>query len=276
MRDSLNRLLRSAGTTRAVSAVASSLHLPFNRELTALTRMNALRDHAVWSNPRFDLQGLPVLVVGGLASSPLMLNPLLEWLGRIGTRPEIAPSRYGLECGEQAVQSVTIALATLADSAGRPVVLLAHSRGGQFARTVAVRHAHLVSGLITLGSPLNRMLAVHPVVKAHVTMLGLAGTLGIPGLMRASCLWGACCKRLREELSGPFPADLPFVSVFSRSDSVVDWRASLDPAARHVEVECTHAGLISEPEALAVIGEELHALRQPVSSSPGRVSADAA
>lgn len=81
--------------------------------------------------------------------------------------------------------------------------------------------------------------------------------------MRAGCLWGACCKRLREELSGPFPADVPFVSVFSRSDSVVDWRASLDLAARHVEVACTHAGLISEPEALAVIGEELHVLRQP-------------
>jgi triacylglycerol lipase len=269
---SLGRLLRGERTTRALTAVASSLHLPLNRELTALTRLNALRDHSEWTNPRFDLHGLPVLVVGGLASSPLMLDPLLEWLGRIGVRPELAPIRYGIECGEQAVQSVTTALSELTDSAGRPAVLLAHSRGGQFARTVAVRNAKLVSGMITLGSPLNRMLAVHPVIKAHVTVLGLAGTLGIPGLMRAGCLWGACCKRLRDDLSGPFPADVPFVSVFSRSDGVVDWRASLDPAARHVEVGCTHAGLISDPSALAVIGEELRTLHREPAHPPAQAA----
>jgi hypothetical protein len=42
-------------------------------------------------------------------------------------------------------------------------------------------------------------------VLVKVRGLGVGGSLGIPGLFRASCLWGQCCRPLRDDLWGPFP-----------------------------------------------------------------------
>jgi hypothetical protein len=67
---------------------------------------------------------------------------------------------------------------------------------------------------------------------------------------------------LREDLWGPFPDQVPFVSVFSRHDEVVFWQASLDPAARHREIVTTHRGLITSPAALRLIADELTGLVQ--------------
>ena len=116
-----------------------------------------------------------------------------------------------------------------------------------------------------MGSPLTRLLGAHPLVLLEVLGLGVAGSLGIPGLLRFSCLWGECCHSLRDDLMGPFPADVPFVSVFSRKDQVVAWRTSLDPAARCREVCTTHGGLIASPVALQVLAQELALM---VSRSP--------
>jgi len=197
------------------------------------------------------------LVVGGLSAGPRVLGPVQDWLQRIGARTLLAPTQYGVACGERSAGAVTDALARHVDATGERAVIVAHSRGGQFARPVAVRRPELVRGLITLGSPLTRLLGVHPLVLLEVLGLGVAGSLGIPGLLRFSCLWGECCRPLRDDLMGPFPADVPFVSVFSRKDEVVPWRASLDPAARYQEVCTTHGGLIASPVALQVLAQEL-------------------
>ena len=44
---------------------------------------------------------------------------------------------------------------------------------------------------------------------------------------------------LREHL----PDGVDFVSIWSRLDGFIDWRSSLDPAARSVEVNASHFGL---------------------------------
>lgn len=265
-------LARLTGIDGPVARAAAALHLPLNREITMLAYRHALRAHPVWTDPPFDADGRPVLLVGGFGSSAIVLAPLHDWLHRLGARPMLAPIRFGIGCGERATRSVTTALERLADAAGEPAVLLAHSRGGQFARSVAVRRPELVQGLITLGSPLIRLLAVHPVIKAQAVVIGLVGTLGVPGLMRAGCLWGSCCRQLRADLTAPFPTQVPFVSIYSQSDSVVDWRASLDPAARHVEVHSTHGGLISDPAIFTVLCEELRALH-PLALTPALLAA---
>lgn len=252
--DLAGRLVADAGPLAALSA---SLHLPFYREVRVLASYRTLRRHPIWRNPTADLGGLPVVLVGGLASSPLILGPMLEWLQRIGCRALLAPTQYGVACGQRTAVAVEDALARHVDATGERAVIVAHSRGGQFARPVAVRRPELVQGLITLGSPLVRLLGAHPLVLLEVLGLGVVGSLGIPGLVRASCLWGECCRPLRDDLAGPFPDTLPFVSVFSRQDEVVPWQASLDPAARHREIDTTHGGLIASPEAFQMLAQEL-------------------
>ncbi|MGH4024349.1 MAG: esterase/lipase family protein [Pseudonocardiaceae bacterium] len=244
----------------------SAWHLPLYRQAGAVALDEPLVRHPIWRNPAIDLGGLPVLVVGGLAASSEVLRPLRDWLNRIGCRPILAPTQYGVACGQQGAIAVEEALARHVAETGERAVIIAHSRGGQFGRTVAVRRPELLRGLITLGSPLVRLLGAHPLVLLKVFGLGVVGSLGVPGLFRASCLWGECCRPLRADLSGPFPDDVPFLSVFSRQDEVVLWEASLDPAARHQEISSTHRGLVASPAAFQLLAQELTVLasRQPV------------
>jgi triacylglycerol lipase len=230
---------------------------PITRQACALADDREWHRHPLSPKPSVDLAGLPVLVVGGLATNPQTLSPLQDRLQRIGCRTLLVPPQYGVACGQRAAIAVEDALARHVDETGEQAVIIAHSRGGQFARPVAVRRPELLRGLITLGSPLTRLLGVHPIVLLKVLGLAVGGSLGIPGLFRASCLWGECCSPLRDDLRGPFPDHVPFLSVFSRRDEVVPWQASLDPAARHQEIHTTHRGLITSPAAFQLLAQEL-------------------
>jgi triacylglycerol lipase len=243
--------------TGALAQLSASWYLPFLRQVYSLADDQVSHRYPLRWNPSPDFAGLPVLVVGGLATNPQVLTPLRDWLQRLGCRTLLAPAQYGIACGQRAAIAVEGALARHVDATGEQAVIIAHSRGGQFARPVAVRRPKLVRGLITLGSPLNRLLGVHPLVLLKVLGLGVVGSLGIPGLFRASCLWGECCRPLRADLWGPFPDQVPFLSVFSRHDEVVPWQSSLDPAARHHEIPTTHRGLITSPAAFQLLAHEL-------------------
>jgi triacylglycerol lipase len=41
----------------------------------------------------------------------------------------------------------------------------------------------------------------------------------------------------------PLAPDLPTLSIYSRTDGIVDWRACQDPFAECVEVEGSHCGM---------------------------------
>ncbi|UMP06735.1 triacylglycerol lipase [Amycolatopsis sp. EV170708-02-1] len=231
--------------------------LPLLHEAQALCQRRVIEQHELWRHPPLDADGLAVVLVGGLGSTPTLLSPLEDLLRRLGCQVKVAPVRLGIGCGEMTAQLVEAALVELTEAVSAPAVVIAHSRGGQFARAVALRRPELLRGLITLGAPLTRMLAVHPLLLAQIAALGAAGALGVPGLLRPGCRWGGCCARLRADLAAPFPEGLPFLSVYSRTDRVVDWRSSCDPAARHQEVRTSHGGLIWDPVGLTAIVDEL-------------------
>jgi len=241
----------------SVRRLAESLHAPLWQEAKALTQRREILRHELWKNPPLDARGLPVLLVGGMGSTARVLSPLQDLMLRYNCRCLVAPVKLGIGCGEATTRSVEQALLRLVHATDEPAVIIAHSRGGQFSRAVTVRRPDVVRGLITLGSPLNRLLAVHPLLRAEVTVLGLAGYLGMPGLLRPGCLWGRCCADLRRDIAGPFPAEVPFLSLYSRDDKVVDWRSCLDPAARLRHVSATHGGLLWSPVSLRAITEEL-------------------
>jgi pimeloyl-ACP methyl ester carboxylesterase len=236
---------------------AATLRPPLWHEAKDLVQGQKQRRYIMRHDPPMEAHDLPVLLVGGITSTERTFAPLRDWLHRINCRCLVAPVRYGVGCGAQSARYVERALERLTEATGQTAVVIAHSRGGQFARAVAVRRPELHRGLITLGSPLRRLLAVHPLLLAEVALFGLAGSLGIPGLMKAGCLWGECCAHFRTDLRRPFPSGIPFLNVYSPHDQVVDWRSTLDPAARHRSVSTTHAGLLWSPESLSVITEEI-------------------
>jgi triacylglycerol lipase len=255
---------------RWVSRIARGLNSVYGDPCAASAR-DLVQQHPVWTDPGVDLDGLPVLLIGGLASMPDSLELLAAWLRRVGARVEVPPIGYGVDCGERTARRTAVDVARVVEAAGRPCVLLAHSRGGHFARAVAVRRPDLVGGLITLGTPVNRLLGIRPLLRAELAVIATLGTLGVPGLLATSCLWGTCCRSLRADLTAPLPERLPHLVVYSQQDEVVDWRSCLEPAARHRAVTATHSGMLRSAEVLQILAAELAALSRP--QAPGLLAA---
>jgi triacylglycerol lipase len=221
-------------------------------ERAALGRDPVLRGQGV---ARGD--GMPVLLIPGFMAGDVSLSLMSTWLGRMGYEPCPAGIRANVDCTGRAIERLEAQLRRLASHYRRPVAIVGHSRGGGMARILAVRRPDLVHGIVCLGSPLTDQFAVHPLVRAQVEAVARLGTLGLRGLFRRDCLVGSCCDKVRAEALGPFPAQTRFTSIYSRSDGIVDWRACLDPAARHVEVRSSHCGMAFNAQVYTEIGRVL-------------------
>src|SRR4051795_4594787 len=195
-------------------------------EHAALRRDPVLRGQGV---PRGD--GAPVMLVAGFMAGDASLRVMARWLRDLGHRPCRAGIRANVDCATRTIERLEAEAERRAERHGRRVTVVGQSRGGTIARILAVRRPDLVERIVCLGSPVVDQFAVHPLVRAQVVALGLLGTAGVPGLFTRECGEGECCALAREQVAGPFPDDVEFVAVYSRSDGIVDWRACLDPAA---------------------------------------------
>ena len=111
---------------------------------------------------------------------------------------------------------------------------------------------------------------MHPLVLAQVGLVAALGSGRVPGLFSVRCLRGPCCERFRDALAGPFPEDVHWTALYSRTDGVVDWRACLDPQADElVEVRASHCGMalnaaVYEEVAAALATQVPRTARAPV------------
>ena len=218
--------------------------------------------HPVWRGEGVaDGGGRPVLLVSGLLAGDPSLKVMAGWLKRNGYRPCRAGIASNVDCSERTVQRLERRLEILHERDGMKVAIVGQSRGGGFAKVLGARRPDLVSGVVTLGSPLIGALNIHPAVRAQVLAMGTLGTLGAPGLMRHSCLRGNCCTDFWEHHRSAFPADVGFVSIYSRSDGIVKWRACLDPSAEHVEVKASHCGMAVHGPTYSEVARALEAFR---------------
>lgn len=243
----------------------TSLQIPIWREsrigfeAARLRRDPVMRGEGV---PRGD--GAPVLLIPGFLAGDPSLRTMALWLRRIGYRPARARMRFNVDCTTRAIDRLEEELVALVADHDRPALVVGQSRGGCMARLLAVRRPDLVSGIVTMGSPLVDQFAVHPLVRLHVTLVGFLGTVGVPGLFNYGCGYGDCCAESREHATADFPGDVGFVSIYSRNDGIVDWRACLDPHARHVEVSASHIGMSVHAGTYREVAKALRSFR------PGR------
>ena len=211
-----------------------------------------LEAHPLWRGEGVpEGRGRRVVLVPGFLAGPRSLSLLEPWLQRCGWDTRRAPVGRNTQPGEAVLDLLEDWLQETVALEGGPVPVIGHSRGGQEARVLAVRHPDAVALLVTLGAPLRVLYPPHVVVRAPAAALQLA----------------AWARRSRPDLSGheryeadrvaPFPASVPFVSVYSHSDGFIDWRLSLDPAAEHVEIDSTHLGLAGSVPAFEAIARAL-------------------
>jgi pimeloyl-ACP methyl ester carboxylesterase len=187
--------------------------------------------------------GRPVLLIPGFLANDGSLSRMAAWLRAGGFRTYRSGIVLNTGCMEPLVDRLEARLASVVQRTGRPAVVLGQSRGGTLGRVLAVRRPELVEQLVTLGAPTCDQLAVHRGVWLSITAVGLLGTLGVPGCFSITCSIGDCCAPARADLRGPFPSEVRYLSVYSRSDEIVKWEACLDPAAQPIEVASTHVGM---------------------------------
>jgi pimeloyl-ACP methyl ester carboxylesterase len=207
-------------------------------------------------------EGQPVLLIPGFLAGDGSLGIMTRWLRRTGHHTRKAGMISNIDCSARAFDRLEQRLEVMAETRGEKVAVIGQSRGGNFAKVLASRRPDLVSGIVTLGSPQLDPLAIHPLVRAEVYAVGALGTLGARGLFKRSCLWGDCCKTFWDDLRGQLPREVGYVSIYSRSDGVVDWRACLDPGAEHVEVGASHCGMAVSVTTYRALAQALADFRE--------------
>jgi pimeloyl-ACP methyl ester carboxylesterase len=221
-------------------------------EVAALLRSKVFRGVDVE-----DAGGQPVMLIPGFLAGDDSLALMTRWLRKTGHHTRKAGMRVNVDCSQAGYERIARRLACMAEERGEKVAIIGQSRGGNYAKVLAVRHPDLVSGIVTLGSPQCDPLDIHPFVRAQVYGVGALGTLGVPGMFKQSCLWGDCCTSFWDDLQKPLRRDVGYLSVYSKSDGVVNWRSCLDPCAEHLEISATHIGMAIAPRAWRAVATAL-------------------
>ncbi|WP_433802134.1 esterase/lipase family protein [Actinomycetospora sp. CA-084318] len=223
--------------------------------------------------PRAAAPGATVVLVGGVAATMPVMAPTARMLAARGHHVSVVTDGMGVGCAGRAAETLADRVETCAEEAGRPVHLVGHSRGGQFARVAATHAPRAVASLTTLGSPLA-MYGLAPVALGLGAMVTLGGTLGVPGLATVACLLGACCRDYRAALGTDWTVGIPFTSIVGAADRTVPGPANRVPGAREVVVEGDHLQLLTTGPAHLALAEALdRADRSDQDAARSRISA---
>jgi pimeloyl-ACP methyl ester carboxylesterase len=203
---------------------------------------------------------VPVILVPGFISGDVSLTILSRYLRRQGHRTFRSEIGANLGCTDDMVARLVRRLEQVVAAEGRPLALVGHSRGGMIVKLAASRRPDLVAGVVVLSAPVTGTLSVAAHVRKQLELLFRLHRRGLRGVLSADCVTGECATRIAAELEGPFPAQLPYTSVYSRTDAIIDWHTCLDPAAECVEVSSAHSGMGTDPVVHALVAERLTVL----------------
>ncbi|MFL5333351.1 MAG: esterase/lipase family protein, partial [Geminicoccaceae bacterium] len=199
----------------------------------------------------------PVLLVPGFLAGDYTLVAMSRHLRDLGYRTYRSGIVANVGCLERGTTALERRLEQIAERRERKVAIVGHSLGGMMARGLAARRPDLVSGIVTMGSPMLAPGAAHQLLLAQVAMLRRLSGLGLSRLMGADCTTGACALRMWEESQLPLPEDLPFTAIYSKRDGIADWRACIDPAGQAREVRTSHVGMAIDPAVIRIVIETL-------------------
>jgi triacylglycerol lipase len=204
----------------------------------------------------------PVLLVPGFMAGDGSLAFMARALRQQGLRTYRSHMHANVGCTLDAAAQLEIRLESIAIRRGTRVQIVGHSLGGMLARGLAVRRPDLVSGIVTMGSPMLAPGAHHAMLTRGVDMLVRLSRAGLPGLMSEECVAGTCARQSFDESREPMPQGVDFTAIYSQRDGIVDWRACVDPEARAVEVTASHVGMAVDPRVITHVVGALNRARE--------------
>jgi len=175
------------------------------------------------------------------------MAPLRRTLSGLGHRA--LPWKHGLNRGRLSVL-VNALLAEFEQYQDTKIHLVGWSLGGLVARQVARLAPHRIAQVITLGTP----------VQGGPKYTAVVGVYRKKGYDLESL---AAAHKRREAI----PIPVPITAIYSRNDHFVCPAACIDSEGSHVhhiELQCSHTGLVIHPAAHTAIAELLSkATRDP-------------
>jgi triacylglycerol lipase len=201
--------------------------------------------------------GRPVVLLPGFLAGDLTLVTMARWLRRIGYRPYGCRFLLNVDCSERALERVERRALQLSRRHGAKVAVVGHSRGGHFAKALAVRRPDEISHVVTLGAGLSRPYDISVPTEAAVAVVRGVHRLTSARARERGCLSERCTCSFGEAFAASFPERVRLTSVFSKEDGVVRWRSCVVPYADNVEVDGSHVGLAYNREAYRAIASAL-------------------
>lgn len=189
----------------------------------------------------------PVMLIPGFFAGDYTLRTVAASLRAEGYRTYRSQILANVGCTLTAAAVLETRLEQIVARREQRVQLVGHSLGGMLARGIAVRRPDLVSGIVTMGSPMMAPGAHHRALTAGAAVLAGLSRAGLPGIMTAECLGGSCARQSFEESRLPVPDEVAFTAIYSRRDGIVHWKACIDPQAEAVEVRASHLGMAVDP-----------------------------
>lgn len=186
--------------------------------------------------------GHPVLVFPGLGASDFTTLPLRNFLRERGYSPYAWKQGFNFGPRHGVLDACREQLHQVATRHGERVSLIGWSLGGLYARELAKEQPGNARCVITLGTPF----VAHPRATNAWRFYELVSGQSTHD------------AELIEQLRGTPPC--PTTSIYSRTDGVVAWQCSLNPAeprAENIEVHASHLGMGMNPLALYAIADRL-------------------
>ena len=189
--------------------------------------------------------GHAVMVFPGLSANDASTVPLRHYLQSLGYKPW--GWELGFNFGPRAgvLDEAKSNLIRTFESTGQKVSLIGWSLGGVYARELAKEMPHRVRSVITLGTP-------------------FAGSHKSTNAWRVYELTsGRKIERESENYDLPAAPPVPTTSIYSRTDGVVAWQASIqvpsqaNPQTENIEVIASHIGLGLNPSAWWAVADRL-------------------
>ncbi|OYU44890.1 MAG: alpha/beta hydrolase [Burkholderiales bacterium PBB4] len=189
--------------------------------------------------------GHPVIVFPGLSASDGSTLPLRGYLQSLGY--DVSGWNQGYNFGPRAgiLETAKRQLQDTFDVTGKKISVIGWSLGGIYARELAKELPHCVRDVITMGTP-------------------FAGSHKSTNAWRLFELTsGRDIHRETTQFDLPTAPPVPTTSIYSRTDGVVAWQASLQKASKsqpqteNIEVFASHIGLGLNPTAWWAVADRL-------------------
>jgi len=202
--------------------------------------------------------GSAVVLVPGFLGTDLYLTQFAMWLRRIGYKAFYSGIALNADCPNLLIRrNLQDAIEQANAHTKGKIHLIGHSLGGALARSVAAQMPKHVASVITLGAPIQGLLARDSVMTAadlvRKQILERHGRGVLP-----TCYTARCTCQFVESLREDLPKSVRQTAIYTKSDGILDWRVCRtgDPKV-DVEVSATHIGMAFSPIVYSVVAHRL-------------------